>query len=33
VARTRDELTAALANAIDDQIKQGRTTLIEAKLN
>lgn len=33
VARTMDELTAALANAIDDQMEHGRTTLIEAMIN
>ncbi|MFM2354635.1 MAG: sulfoacetaldehyde acetyltransferase [Pseudomonadota bacterium] len=33
VARTMDELTAALRKAIDDQMKHGRTTLIEAMIN
>lgn len=33
VARTMDELTAALARAIDDQMNHGRTTLIEALIN
>lgn len=33
VARTMDELTAALDKAIDDQMKHGRTTLIEAMIN
>ena len=33
VARTMDELTAALANAIDDQMEHGRTTLVEAMIN
>ena len=33
VARTMDELTAALHKAIDDQMKHGKTTLIEAMLN
>ncbi|MEO1679855.1 MAG: sulfoacetaldehyde acetyltransferase [Pseudomonadota bacterium] len=33
VARTMDELTAALAKAIDDQMKHGKTTLIEAMIN
>jgi sulfoacetaldehyde acetyltransferase len=32
-ARTMDELTATLANAIDDQMEHGRTTLIEAMIN
>ncbi|UWR26707.1 sulfoacetaldehyde acetyltransferase [Sulfitobacter sp. S223] len=33
VARTQDELTAALAKAIDDQMNHGKTTLIEAMIN
>ncbi len=33
VARTMDELTAALAKAIDDQMNHGKTTLIEAMIN
>ncbi|NNE53814.1 MAG: sulfoacetaldehyde acetyltransferase [Sulfitobacter sp.] len=33
VARTMDELTAALKKAIDDQMKHGKTTLIEAMIN
>ncbi len=33
VARTMDELTAALNKAIEDQMKQGKTTLIEAMIN
>jgi sulfoacetaldehyde acetyltransferase len=33
VARTMDELTAALHKAIEDQMKYGKTTLIEAMLN
>ncbi len=33
VARTMDELTEALRKAIDDQMKHGRTTLIEAMIN
>jgi sulfoacetaldehyde acetyltransferase len=33
VARTMDELTAALHKAIDDQMHHGRTTLIEALIN
>ena len=33
VARTMDELTAALHKAIEDQMKHGKTTLIEAMLN
>ncbi|MCC0028829.1 MAG: sulfoacetaldehyde acetyltransferase [Brucellaceae bacterium] len=33
VARTMDELTAALDKAIDDQMKHGKTTLIEAMIN
>ena len=33
VARTMDELTAALHKAIDDQMTHGRTTLIEALIN
>ncbi|MEM7059377.1 MAG: sulfoacetaldehyde acetyltransferase [Pseudomonadota bacterium] len=33
VARTMDELTAALDKAIDDQMKNGKTTLIEAMIN
>ena len=32
-ARTMDELTAALDKAIDDQMKHGKTTLIEAMIN
>ena len=33
VARTMDELTAALATAIEDQMNNGVTTLIEAMIN
>ncbi|UWQ94538.1 sulfoacetaldehyde acetyltransferase [Rhodobacteraceae bacterium M385] len=33
VARTQDELTAALAQAIKDQMENGVTTLIEAMIN
>ncbi len=33
VARTMDELTAALKKAIDDQMNHGKTTLIEAMIN
>jgi sulfoacetaldehyde acetyltransferase len=33
VARTMDELTAALHKAVDDQMSHGRTTLIEAMIN
>ena len=33
VARTKDELTAALAQAIKDQMENGITTLIEAMIN
>jgi sulfoacetaldehyde acetyltransferase len=33
VARTMDELTAALATAIRDQMEHGKTTLIEAMIN
>jgi sulfoacetaldehyde acetyltransferase len=33
VARTMDELTAALAKALDDQMNHGKTTLIEAMIN
>jgi sulfoacetaldehyde acetyltransferase len=33
VARTMDELRDALAKAIEDQMKHGKTTLIEAMLN
>ncbi len=33
VARTMDELTVALAKAIDDQMNHGKTTLIEAMIN
>ncbi len=33
VARTMDELTAALRQAIDDQMKHRKTTLIEAMIN
>ena len=32
-ARTMDELTAALHTAIEDQMKHGKTTLIEAMIN
>jgi sulfoacetaldehyde acetyltransferase len=32
-ARTMDELTAALAKAVDDQMTHGKTTLIEALIN
>jgi sulfoacetaldehyde acetyltransferase len=32
-ARTMDELTAALHKAIEDQMKHGKTTLIEAMIN
>ncbi|WP_127108945.1 sulfoacetaldehyde acetyltransferase [Pararhodobacter zhoushanensis] len=32
-ARTMDELTAALAKAVDDQMNHGKTTLIEALIN
>ena len=32
-ARTMEELTAALRKAIDDQMRQGKTTLIEALIN
>ncbi|MBN9035157.1 MAG: sulfoacetaldehyde acetyltransferase [Rhizobiales bacterium] len=32
-ARTMDELTAALDKAIEDQMKRGKTTLIEAMIN
>lgn len=32
-ARTMDELTAALDKAIEDQMKHGKTTLIEAMIN
>ncbi len=32
-ARTMEELRAALTKAIDDQMKHGRTTLIEALIN
>lgn len=32
-ARTTDELTAALHKAIEDQMKHGKTTLIEAMIN
>ena len=32
-ARTRDELTAALHTAVEDQMKHGKTTLIEAMIN
>ena len=32
-ARTMDDLTAALARAIDDQMNHGKTTLIEAMIN
>ncbi len=33
VARTMEELTAALLKAIDDQMNHGKTTLIEAMIN
>ena len=33
VARTMDELTAALNTAIEDQMKHGKTSLIEAMIN
>ena len=33
VARTQEELTAALDKAIDDQMNHGKTTLIEAMIN
>ncbi len=33
IARTMDELTAALNKAIDDQMNHGKTTLIEAMIN
>jgi sulfoacetaldehyde acetyltransferase len=33
VARTQEELTAALNKAIDDQMNHGKTTLIEAMIN
>ncbi|MDI3336096.1 sulfoacetaldehyde acetyltransferase [Defluviimonas aestuarii] len=33
VARTQQELTDALAKAIEDQMKHGKTTLIEAMIN
>lgn len=33
VAHTMDELTAALRQAIEDQMKHGKTTLIEAMIN
>ena len=33
VARTMEELTAALRKAVDDQMKHGKTTLIEAMIN
>jgi sulfoacetaldehyde acetyltransferase len=33
VARTMEELTAALRKAIDDQMSHGKTTLIEAMIN
>ena len=33
VARSMDELTAALNKAIDDQMNHGKTTLIEAMIN
>ena len=32
-ARTMDELTAALHTAVEDQMKHGKTTLIEAMIN
>ena len=33
VAHTMEELTAALAKAVEDQMKHGKTTLIEAMIN
>ena len=33
IARTMDELTAALHKAVEDQMKHGKTTLIEAMIN
>ena len=33
MARTMDELRDALAKAVEDQMKHGKTTLIEAMLN
>ena len=33
IARTMEELTEALRKAIDDQMKHGKTTLIEAMIN
>ena len=33
IARTMEELTAALDQAIRDQMEHGRTTLIEAMIN
>ncbi len=33
VARTQEELTVALAKALDDQMNHGKTTLIEAMIN
>lgn len=33
VARTMDELSAALEKAVEDQMKHGKTTLIEAMIN
>ena len=33
IARTMDELTAVLSKAIEDQMKHGKTTLIEAMIN
>ncbi len=33
VARTMEDLTAALSQAIEDQMKHGKTTLIEAMIN
>ncbi|MGB7269668.1 MAG: thiamine pyrophosphate-dependent enzyme, partial [Albidovulum sp.] len=33
VARTMEELTAALSKAVEDQMKHGKTTLIEAMIN
>ena len=33
VARTQEELTAALSKALDDQMNHGKTTLIEAMIN
>jgi sulfoacetaldehyde acetyltransferase len=33
VARTMDDLSAALEKAVEDQMKHGRSTLIEALIN